>query len=126
MTETEQAERKAEEQATATEILRQLGGRRFVAMTGARNFINDHGALTFRLPGGGFTRNGINYVRIELTPADLYKMTFNRCRWQPRGGHWQAPVVVAEADGIYNDQLQAVFEETTGLATSLNMGRATA
>jgi len=54
----------------ANTILEQLGGRKFIAMTGARNFVGDFSGLSFRLPGaGGYCKDSINCVKIELTRA---------------------------------------------------------
>jgi hypothetical protein len=97
----------------ARTILEQLGGNRFITMTGARNFIGSENSLSFRLPGaGGFCKNGINAVRIELMPSDTYRMSFSRIR----GSKLTA---VAQHDDIYFDGLQELFTSETGLATSL-------
>jgi len=97
-------------------ILEQLGGNKFKAMTGATNAHADEDALTFKLPGNGFTKNGIRGVRIELTPDDLYTMTF----YAADGG------VVNTIEGVYADTLQSTFTGQTGLNTSLGtMGKAT-
>jgi hypothetical protein len=97
----------------ATTILEQLGGGRFLAMTGAKNLVGSADTLSFRLPGsGGFTKNGINVVSIQLTPADTYTVTFSRLR--------ASKLTTVEAhEDIYWDQLREVFERATGLATSL-------
>ncbi|HFR1940581.1 TPA: hypothetical protein ACHVB4_003052, partial [Shigella sonnei] len=54
----------------ATEILKQLGGNRFIAMTGATKFayFDEKGecGLFFRLPSN-FSIKGINLVKIKLT-----------------------------------------------------------
>lgn len=98
----------------AKTILQQLGGNKFIVMTGAKNFIaGNNNDLTFRLPGGGgFCKNGINAVRIALTPADEYDLTF----WRVRGKYCK---VIEEVKGIYVDQLQEVFTRVTGLDTHL-------
>lgn len=97
----------------AQTILEQLGGSRFLAMTGAKNLL-DHGkALSFRLPGGaGFTRNGINYVKITLNADDLYDLEFGRVRGS---GYW----VISSLSGVYCDTLRDVFRQATGLDTDL-------
>lgn len=102
----------------ATTILEQLGGRRFQVMTGAKNFTGDVDRLSFALPGRpGFVQQGINHVTIVLDPSDTYRVTFRRLRGR-------TVTVVSEHADIYNDQLRAVFERETGLATSLGtMGR---
>jgi hypothetical protein len=102
----------------ARTILQQLGGNKFVAMTGARNIVGGQNNLSFRLPGsGGFTKDGINAVKIELDPSDTYKVTFMRIR----GGKMS---VVSEHDNVYAESLREVFEQATGLRTSLGtMGK---
>lgn len=93
----------------AKTILQQLGGNRFIAMTGAKHFIAHHNALTFRIPKA----NGINVIKIELSPLlDTYIMTFSRI-------HGMKLTEVAKLDNIYHDQLQTIFTEQTGLATHL-------
>ena len=57
-------------------IYQQLGGQRFETMTGARNFVAHGDGLAFRVP----TRKGPNYVKITLTPMDVYTMEFTRIR----------------------------------------------
>lgn len=100
-------------------ILSQLGGNKFIAMTGARNF--SHGifaegpGLSMRLPAtpkGRFTA-----LCIELTPADTYTMTF--CRSVPNKDKTGWDVVSEKRRDIYNDMLQEVFTRVTGLDTHL-------
>lgn len=94
-------------------ILRQLGGRQFIVMTGARNFIGHPDMLTFRLPGsGGFCKNGINRVAIRLNPSDTYTVTFSRIRGMKA-------VEIAEHRDVYFDSLQEIFTRETGLETHL-------
>jgi len=94
-------------------ILQQLGGSRFLAMTGARDLVADGAALQFKLPRG-FARDGINFVRIELGADDLYTLTLSRysaARLELRQ--------IALHGGVYADRLRAIFTEATGLDTSL-------
>lgn len=95
----------------ATTIFEQLGGCRFRAMTGAMFPVGDDNSLTFRLPSN-FAKNGINLVRVELTPMDVYTVTFSR--------HRAGKVTeVSKHTDIYNDQLVELFERVTGLRTRL-------
>jgi len=107
---------KREQQSRANEILHQLGGRRFIAMTGARNIMHDEGALIFSLPGRRFCRDGINRVKIALNGLDLYDLTFSKIA--NRRGTFTVKEVYKET-GVYFDQLQAVFTAQTGLNTHL-------
>lgn len=94
----------------ATTILQQLGGNRFAAMTGAKGFIGSDDALMFKLPGTKTYGNGITAVRVVLTAADDYSVTFYQGR---------KFAVSATREGVYADSLRAVFEIETGLRTSL-------
>jgi hypothetical protein len=96
------------------EIMRQLGGNRFVAMTGAKNIAGDRDSLSFKLPKA---KGGINYVKIKLTPMDTYKVTFGRITMGAKRGY--SNKVKAEYDDIYVDRLRSIFEKETGLLTSL-------
>lgn len=103
----------------ATEIYKQLGGGKFVAMTGAKNFVDGGNFLSFKLPSR-FAKNGINYVKITLTPLDLYDIEFGKLT----GGSWSPAAslgykVVKTKRGVYNDMLRSVFTSETGLNTSL-------
>src|SRR3954454_21334 len=59
----------------ARTILDQLGGARFVAMTGARDFVGSADSLTFKIR---VNPKRVSQVRVTLTPADLYSVTFFR------------------------------------------------
>lgn len=97
----------------ANTIVEQLGGRKFIAMTGARNFLGDANSVSFRLPGGGgFCRDGINRVTVILEPSDTYTMTFFRVRDT-------VATVIATHHDVYFDMLQELFTHETGLAVSL-------
>jgi len=92
--------------------LEQLGGNKFVVMTGAKNFINWGNGLSFKLPGAEFAKQGINYVKITLDPSDTYTMEFGRTR----GSEYK---VINTHNDIYFDVLQEVFTRETGLETHL-------
>lgn len=95
----------------ATTILEQLGGGRFVMMTGAKNLMSDTNALSFRLPSN-FATGGINYVRVELAADDTYTLTFGKV-W---GVKYAVKATVA---GVYCDMLRSVFTSNTGLDCTL-------
>ncbi|EDZ4570188.1 hypothetical protein GVS27_22935 [Salmonella enterica] len=96
----------------AVEILNQLGGNKFIAMTGAKNFVwLENGGLIFKLPSN-FACNDINLVKIELDPSDTYNVEF----FKSRGASLKS---IASYTMIYCDQLQDIFTETTGLYTHL-------
>ena len=89
----------------ARSILDQLGGARFVAMTGARELVGSADSLTFKI---GVNPKRVSQVRVTLTPADLYSVTFFRIGKAPQ----------IESD-VYCNMLEAVFSERTGLYTLL-------
>jgi hypothetical protein len=97
-------------------ILEQLGGRRFLAMTGARDLYFDDTGLRFALPNQ-FALQGINRVQIALTPMDTYTLRAH-CVKSKRGG-MPTVTLIDEIDGIYWEELAAVFERLTGLRTRL-------
>ena len=96
----------------AQTILNQLGGHKFIVMTGAKNFVAKENGLTFRIPGKNFAKSNINHVEVILKGDDTYTILFSRIRAGKMIG-------VANEGGVYFDQLQAVFTEYTGLATHL-------
>ena len=65
----------------ARSILDQLGGARFVAMTGAREFVGSADSLTFKI---GVNPKRVSQVRVTLTSADLYSVTFFRIGKAPQ------------------------------------------
>ncbi len=95
----------------ANEILKQLGGNRFIAMTGARNFYCDDNSLHFRLPST-ITKDRINYVKIILNSMDTYDLEFVSIRGEKMK-------TVATFEGAYNDMLQSVVSDKTGLCLTL-------
>jgi hypothetical protein len=95
-------------------ILSQLGGNRFVVMTGAKNLTSDKNCLIFKLPSR-FAKDGINAVRITLDPSDTYTMTFYK---QGRAPSFKV-TVVAEHSDVYAEDLRRIFTDVTGLETSL-------
>jgi len=96
----------------ANTILQQLGGRRFMAMTGARDFVGSAVALTFKLPAQA--NDGIRCVRVTLTAMDDYTVEF--LGRGPRGLTWP---VKATREGVYAENLAEVFTRVTGLYTRL-------
>ena len=94
-------------------MLAQLGGNKFVVMTGAKDFTVSDTGLSFKI---GRNCKGINAVKIDLNWMDLYDMEFMTIR--QKGG---VPEItrLATANDVYCDMLQDVFTENTGLYTHL-------
>jgi hypothetical protein len=106
-------------QEVAKEILRQLGGNRFVAMTGSKNFVADEKSLTMRL-----TRNKLSAMWLTITLSkDYYTMTFTKSKKVKDAtsftGKNEVLVTLSEIEGIGFDQLQSIFTEKTGLYTHI-------
>ena len=102
-------------------IFSQMGGYRFMRMTGAHSYVrarDERGDcyLQFKLPRN-MSKDGINLVRITLTPLDVYKLTFSRVSHDHEKGLHAVPV--CEHDLIYADALEDILGEVTGLATRL-------
>lgn len=94
----------------AGETLKQLGGNRFIAMTGAKNFAVGPKGMGFKI---GKNAKNVNYVRIDLDRGkDLYDMYFNFV--SVRGVK-----VKAKVKGVYADDLRGMFTKHTGMYTSL-------
>jgi hypothetical protein len=92
-------------------ILDQLGGNKFIRMTGARNLVGDTNSLSFKLPSN-FAMNNINYIQVRLNSLDLYDIDF--CSIKDKNYK-----CLKSISGIYCDQLQEIFTSYTGLQTKL-------
>ena len=95
----------------ATEILRQLGGHRFLAMTGAKImsfYVLDEKrkwpGLLIHFPIGKIKR-----IKIALAPCDTYTLQFMNAKG----------TLLNELDDVYADVLQRVISDHTGLALHL-------
>lgn len=99
-------------------IYQQLGGSRFAAMTGAKNFAYGRSRLQFDLPRDSqphkVPSKRVARVSIELNSMDMYVVTYYR---RTRKVH--APFEALRSALLYADQLQEHFKQTTGLDTSL-------
>lgn len=107
----------------ADTILQQLGGGRFVVMTGSRDFIAIDNGLRM-----GLARNASKANRLDITlnSMDTYDMRFYRytsARYSTRGGQFkmypEKITTVKEYTGVCFDQLQELFTNVTGLYTRL-------
>jgi hypothetical protein len=94
----------------ANTILSQLGGGKFLAMTGAKRLTAYDNALGFEI---GTNKSKTKWVKIVLTPADLYDMEFYSFNMKT------GLVKLHTYEGVYFDMLQDLFTEYTGLYTSL-------
>jgi hypothetical protein len=91
-------------------ILSQLGGSRFIAMTGAKNLVFAADLLQFDVRGA----NRISKVQVKLEANDTYTVHF--FRWNRRALSLDP---VAAVVGVTCELLRQVFTSHTGLLTSL-------
>ena len=99
--------------AVANTIMKQYGGNRFRAMTGASNFTagktpEGHPYLSFKIPRA----KGITHVKTILRPDDTYDVHMI-------GVHGKNVKEKHVAHGMYADQLESHFSHHTGLSTRL-------
>lgn len=108
----------------ANEILNQLGGKRFIVMTGSKNFVANKNSLSMKL-----TNNKIKakWLTITLDPSDTYvmefkaeKKTLNKELSKVGVKFYDTDIVTLKTiEGVYNDMLQEIFTEVTGLYCKL-------
>lgn len=99
-----------ESKQIAADILAQLGGRRFLLMTGSKNLAFGNASLNMKL-----ARNvsGATRLTVALSSSDTYTMTFKKINRKFE------VLTVCELDHLYCDQLQTIFTQITGLYTNL-------
>ena len=90
-------------------ILKQLGGNRFVAMTGAKNLGTSGKDLSFSI---GRNAKRVTHVHIKLTSMDLYDVEFINMRGAKRK-------VIKKVRGVYGDMLPKIFKKYTGMNVRL-------
>ena len=111
----------------AEQILLQLGGRQFAAMTGSSHFLADRNSLSMRLVRN---QSGANRLCITLRGDDLYDMAFFYYRlpqYRVRNGkvveipevHREIKTYEGVFEGVFCDQLRELFTEATGLETRM-------
>jgi hypothetical protein len=101
----------------AVAMLEQLGGNRFIAMTGAKDFLsadNPQPRLRMRLPANQTNQRG-THMEISLLPTDEYLLVF----FKGKRGKPGERNIIDRADGVQVSNLRQVFERMTGLRTSL-------
>lgn len=106
----------------AETILAQLGGNRFIAMTGSKNFVSDGNSLRMRLARN---KSKANFLTIILDQAtDTYAMRFFYFRsgyLSMKTGRFvpDTEKEIAVYTDVYASDMCRIFEDVTGLATSL-------
>jgi len=105
----------------AETIIDQLGGNRFIAMTGSKDFVwgSKNLTLTFSLPS--FARGNRFQIQYDYN-KDLYNVRLCQFfkptlkRIMEKRDIWK---VIKSVDGVFFDQLEELFHEWTGLDTHL-------
>ncbi|MCL2513606.1 MAG: hypothetical protein FWF08_06865 [Oscillospiraceae bacterium] len=105
----------------AKTILAQLGGNRFIAMTGSKDFMADGNTLHMTLMKN---KSAANRLDITLTADDLYDMRFFQYvpgRLNQTTLEWKSEKIteVKKYSGVFDDMLRDIFTEVTGMKTSL-------
>ena len=98
----------------AKTILEQIGGRRFAAMTGSKDFIDMGNGLRMSL-----ARNKTSANRLDIIydgGADLYNMRFYRKTFSKKTFECRTKDIETH-EGIYCDMLEEMFAMVTGLYT---------
>lgn len=98
-------------QQVAAAIFDQLGARKFLVMTGARDLVATAQGLQFKLPAN-FAQDGVNMIRVELNALDTYDVI---------AGRWSRLDFKEKAREslIYGEDLQRAFTRLTGLDTRI-------
>jgi hypothetical protein len=104
-----------DEMMDANVLFRQLGGNRFRAMTGAKDFMKDGNSLRMKIMKNN---TGGNHLIITLNSNDLYDMRFESHRLN-RKTYELTVKVKAEEKNIPASNLQRVFTELSGLYTRM-------
>ena len=108
---------------TAQTILNQLGGNKFVAMTGAKNFVALENGIKFNI---GRNSSKANTVKITVNGLDLYDIEFIKFTpFKISVNHKTCAVttrdekteIIKTYNDCYCDMLQDIFTSVTGLHT---------
>lgn len=97
-------------------ILEQMGGGKFIAMTGSKNFIDLGNGLKMN-----FARNKTSANRLEIIldrATDTYTMKFFRQTFSQKTFE-VTKKDIALHEGVYCDMLEEMFTSVTGLYTRL-------
>lgn len=109
-----------------TEILNQLGGNNFLAMTGSKNLVYSQKENNFLSMQLKKNKIGAMYLKIVLEANDTYTMIFSTSKKvmnSSLGIKVDTHVILKTIEGVYCDMLQSLFTENTGLDTSLGTMR---
>lgn len=100
----------------AKTILEQIGGGKFIAMTGSRNFMDLGNGLRMNLARNKTSANRLEIIldrNTETYTMKFYRQTFSKKTFEV------SKKDIALHEGIYCEMLEDVFTSTTGLYTRL-------
>jgi len=93
---------------TAHQIIAQLGGRKFAAMTGATFMTDGDNTLVVKFKGS----RKANIMNVSLNSLDLYDVKISKYAKMNIN-------TVAEYSNVYGEDLREMFTAVTGLYTNL-------
>lgn len=93
--------------SVANQILNQLGGNKFIAMTGATCY-SDGNTLVSKFKGSKVA----NIMYVTLNENDLYDVQI--CKFKGLDVN-----VISETLNVYAEMLKSIFEKETGLRASI-------
>jgi hypothetical protein len=94
----------------AKTIIQQLGGNKFITMTGAKNIFADGQGVTMQIMKN---KSKAKYLTIQLNSLDLYDMQFKSIDKDFN------LIIKAEKQNVYAEDLEIIFTNITGLNTRL-------
>lgn len=100
----------------ASTILQQIGGQRFIAMTGSKNFTDLGNGLLMSLAKNKTSANRLEILYDE--ELDLYNMRFYRKTFSKKTFKSKTKDI-AKYESVYFDMLEELFTSVTGLNTRL-------
>ena len=95
----------------AETILAQLGGNKFLAMTGANNLMHSEAGLHFKIGSGALNKATHCHIDLDVL-ADAYTVKFFRVRGSK-------VATLLDIDGVDAGNLRELFTRHTGFALSL-------
>ena len=110
------------------ETYNQLGGNRFIAMTGSKiHYGYDKNGYVYLMVELVKNQSGARYLKIQLNWKDLYDLEFSRIKktLTPLAKELgikiydEEIIPVTRMDDVYGEDLQSMFSQVTGLATRL-------
>ena len=105
---------KTKKSMIAKTILEQIGGRRFAAMTGSKDFIDMGNGLRMSLARSKTSANRLDII--YDAGLDLYNMRFYRKTFSKKTFECKTKDIETH-EGIYCDMLEEMFTMVTGLYT---------